>query len=193
MTIKDVAVEQTDYLDQVPMTVEMQLEEANEAFIKLSKEKLEVTNELREQLRQELDTIAKLSTDYATLERQHQSVVADRNALEQRDKAGKAAYQKLKAERQEENINYNKETERLRVAEAKLKNELEKERQANDELRQLLMSAELNYARICGYVDGLADSKPPRMVEETPVSRIENYPRSNQSNWGSGPKQWYQK
>lgn len=64
--------------------------------------------------------------------------------------------------------------------------QLERERDEHNRTRGLLMAAELSYAKLRGYVEGLEDSAPPRMIPEPRESALARMPDASQGTGGSG-------
>lgn len=82
------------------------------------------------------------------------------------------------------------ELERERNAAINHAGEMEKraanEVEEHNRTRGLLMAAELSYAKLRGYVEGLEDSAPPRMIPEPRESALARMPDASQGTGGSG-------
>lgn len=106
----------------------------------------------------------------------------------------------LKAERDAEADNYKRERdERIRAEarEKELQKQLERERQDGNVLRTMVHGLEIDYAKLCGYIDGRNDSEPPIMVPERREPRFASYPdgtrRFNPTPYATETRNWYER
>lgn len=85
----------------------------------------------------------------------------------------------LKLEVEEaQNMANEQRTERVRAEtrEKELQKQLANERADSNVLRTMVHELEIDYAKLCGYIDGRHDSEPPRMVPERREPRFASYP-----------------